>query len=669
MDQSTPFHDLHDYIALARISGMIMAPDGESLLVSVQEPSTDGAEHNTTLWSVDPGGSSTPLPVVGFTHDDRNPTFLHDGSLLFTSTASRTGGPSPRSYLRRLGTEGRAEHMAFSPGRLLQPIGAKASSAYVVTTMRKLGADEEADEAWRSNREQSGVTAILHDGFPIRSWDHELGPDFARLLIGNTDDDNGLRDLAPDAGVALVDAKYDISPAGTTVVTTWMSREPRGLTRTGLVAIDVTSLRRTTLADDTGVHHARPVISPDGQLVAVLRHEQSSYHRAPSASVVIHDLTCGTNNAYNLTEELMPTEYAWSPDSNHLYVAGDRQGRGAVVKLDIVTGRTHQLIDDAVYSHLAVSPDGSSIYALRSTIDCPPQLVRLHTSSDSDKLCFLPSPAPPPDIPGELIDVQTTAGDGATVRGWLVLPDKVSSRSPVPLQQWIHGGPHTSYNKWSWTRCPWIAAAHGWAVLMPDPAMSTGYGQAWLQRAWPHRAAQVWSDVKALLDDVVARDEIDAERTVCVGSSFGGYMANWIAGHTDRFKAIVSHAGIWATDQRGGTTDSPSWAQRTFGSPADHPEWHSENSPHHCVTSITTPMLISHGNLDYRVPYSEGLRAFWDLVHHYEGDPETLPHRLLQLPDENHFVTSPGNARAWNEAVLTFLDWHVRDGPKPRQPQ
>jgi dipeptidyl aminopeptidase/acylaminoacyl peptidase len=258
-----------------------------------------------------------------------------------------------------------------------------------------------------------------------------------------------------------------------------------------------------------------------------------------------------------------------------------------------------------------------------------------------------------------LSEVETQL-DGATVRGWLCAPS--GQAGPVPLMLWIHGGPFMSYNSWNWRWNPWVAVARGYAVLMPDPALSTGYGRSWIERAWPHRAGLVWRDLEALLDHVVERPDVDSARTACLGGSFGGYLTNWIAGHTDRFAAIVTHAGLWALDQQHTTTDGAHWKSSLFGTPVDHPEWYAENSPNNFVDKIRTPMLVVHGNRDYRVPISEALRLWWDLVSRFDGEPEQLPHRFLQLTGENHWVLSPANAQIWYETVLGFCDRHVLGG-------
>jgi dipeptidyl aminopeptidase/acylaminoacyl peptidase len=593
----TPFHDLGDYVAMPRLTGLVLSPDGARLVACVQQLSADGDRYQSSLWDVDPAGALAARRLTHCEQGESAPVFVGDGSLLFTSKRPGPGDDSPdRPALWQLPQRGEAVRIATSAAGLWGPVGAQASPAYVVATSRRSGATEQADQQWRSDRTDAKVTAIIHDGFPIRYWDHELGPDLPRLLVARTDDGAPPRDLAPDAGPALVEATYAIAPDGAVVVTTWWVREAHGRTRAGLVTIDVGTSSRRTLVDEPGVHHLGPLVSPDGAFVAAQRLAPGGFDTAMTLTVCVHDLTGGPSRSFDLVEELWPTEYTWSPDSSILFVAGDRRGRGAIVAFEVATGAYRRIASDAVYTSLSVSPDGNAIYALRSAIDCPPQPVRLDARATDGAPTFLPSPAPRPALPGTLVEVEATAPDNATVRGWLVLP--AGSGHPAPLQQWVHGGPHASYNKWSWTRCPWIAAARGWAVLMPDPALSTGYGQGWFARVWPHRAALVWRDVETLLDTVVAREDIDAERTACLGGSFGGYMTNWVAGHTDRFKAIVSHCGFWALDQAHATTDLPAWSSRLFGTPAEHPDWYAENSPHHFAGAITTPMLIIHGNRD-----------------------------------------------------------------------
>ncbi|MFD0776136.1 prolyl oligopeptidase family serine peptidase, partial [Streptomonospora algeriensis] len=176
--------------------------------------------------------------------------------------------------------------------------------------------------------------------------------------------------------------------------------------------------------------------------------------------------------------------------------------------------------------------------------------------------------------------------------------------------------------------------------------------------AWGERT---FADLMAVTDAAAARDDVDGTRTAAMGGSFGGYMANWIAGHTDRFQAVVSHASLWSLGAFAGATDYP-WAWTAeYGDPLEHPERYRSASPQSAADRIRTPMLVVHGDKDYRVPIGEGLRLWWDLV------SREVDAKFLYFPDENHWVLSPGNTRIWYETVLAFLDHHVlgKDWQRP----
>ena len=256
----------------------------------------------------------------------------------------------------------------------------------------------------------------------------------------------------------------------------------------------------------------------------------------------------------------------------------------------------------------------------------------------------------------------STAADGARVRGWLLLPEGASAENPAPLLLWIHGGPLNSWNAWSWRWNPNLAVARGYAVLLPDPALSTGYGLDFIARGWNAWGAAPFTDLMSITDAVEARPDIDETRTAAMGGSFGGYMANWVAGHTDRFRAIVTHASLWALDQFAGTTDHAGYWQSIFT-----PEAMLENSPHRAVADIRTPLLVIHGDRDYRVPIGESPRLWAELMEHHGEDDGSTVHRFLYFPDENHWVLKPQHAVVWYDTVFAFLGEHLL-GEEPTRP-
>ncbi|WP_203918365.1 S9 family peptidase [Rugosimonospora africana] len=664
------------FTALGRLTSLALSPDGSRLIAVRQEPDAKGARYVPALWQIDPDGQREPTRLTWSEKGENQPAFRPDGSLLFVSGRPDSDGEDDEPALWELPTFGEARVVARAPGGVSSPLVARESGTVLLRGSRLAGVtDTEADREARRDRADRKLNHILHDGYPIRFWDHELGDAWPCLFAldesvapsgpavgGESDgdggrDSDGLRALAGGARKELVEAGVSLSADGRLAAVTWRVRIRGAQRDRQLALIDVDSGAVRTLAADEGYLYSAPTISPDGRLVASVKESIGDFDTPMTYALVVHEVDSAAAPVEVPVGDVYPAELAWSGDGSTLVVSGDLHGRGAVLAVTVDGWKVRTLADDAAYLSVCVDRTGETVYALRTTIDRPPHPVRLRGDGTPVEL---PAPDAAPALPGTLTDVTAVAPDGQTVRGWLCVPHGVSAESAAPVQVWIHGGPFASTNSWSWRWCPWTAVARGYAVLMPDPALSTGYGPQWLARAWPHRAGLVWSDIEALLDDVLKRPELDADRTACLGGSFGGYMTNWVAGHTDRFGAIVTHAGLWALDQQHTTTDAADWKSGLFGTPAEHPDWYAENSPNNFVDSIRTPMLVVHGNRDYRVPVSEALRLWWDLVSRFDGEPDELPHRFLQFTDENHWILSPGNAQIWYETVLDFVDRHVR---------
>lgn len=677
-ERSEPFADFTDlagFYALPRVMGLALSPDGARLVAAVQQPDSGGSRYVSALWQLDPTGAEAARRLTFSAKGESAPRFGRDGDLFFSSARPDPQGDDDADGVAALwrlpAAGGEATLVAQAPGGI--SLAGIADDGTLLATTSVLAGGSLADDAERrKDRKAKGITAILHTGMPIRYWDKEIGDVSPRLVTVRPSAEPGAdwrlepADLTPRADtLALHNADADLSPDGRTAATTWKQRVRGGETTDSVVLVDTTTRKRTPLLAGTkDVSYGGPRFAPDGRSIAVLRVTASTPTDTAYDFLEVHRLDesgralTGDPVAVEVGD-LTVTEYRWSADSQTLFVAGDLHSRGAIIAVDPQTGQVQRTVaDDAVYGSLQPSPDGRYVYALRSTIDSPARPVRLTVKRASAPV-EIPAPGSVGALPGTLEWVETTVGE-LTVGGWLLTPKIASAKSPAPLMVWVHGGPHGSYNAWSWRWCPWLAVARGYAVLMPDPAMSTGYGHAGLNRGWPRLPDVVWGEVEALADSVLSRRRtLDADRTALLGASFGGFMTNWIAGHTDRFKAIVTHAGLWALDQQHATTDAAAHKVRVHGLLEDLPEWYAAYSPHRHVAAISTPMLVTHGNKDYRVPVSEALRLWWDLVSHWKGTPASMPHRFLQLTSENHWVLAPGNAVVWNQVVLGFCDQHV----------
>ena len=678
--------DLQDYVAIPRVTALRLAPDGSWLAAVVENVGGEPPLYMSSIWRIDTAGEREPVRLTRSAEGEASPEFLPDGSLLFASRR-----PDPRAGKKDTETSqekpavwllpavgGEAQRIAAPGGGVTGLAAASREQAFVYAAAVYPGAtDTDEDAARRKARADAGVTAILHEaGGRLRFWDHDLGPESVRLLVpadtqrgdhDGDDDDDGARsarephDLTPDPGRALDEQEFEMAPDGSAVVTGWRVTEEGGWFRNEVVVINSSTGHRRTLLGEPGIDFINPRISLDGELVLAIRAEHDSYDQPGDATLVVAALAAaGQDEGGVVGRELLagfdrrPLEVAWAPNARWVYFTADDNGRRPVFQVGLNGGQpTRVTADDAAYDNLCPASDGSCLYALRSAIDSPPAPVRIPLGSEPGQPEMLPSPGSEVSLPGTMTEVATTAADGTRIRSWLVLPEGASADEPAPLLLWVHGGPMASWNSWSWRWNPWLMAARGYAVLLPDPALSTGYGHHMIVRGWDHWGGNPYTDVMAITDVVLERPDIDAGQTAMMGGSYGGYMANWIAGHTDRFNAIVSHAGLWALDQMFGTTDGPPYWRRHFGDPLSQPERYLASSPHLHADKIATPMLIIHGDKDYRVPVSEALRLWWDLVF------RSVQARFLYFPDENHWVLKPADVQVWYETVLAFLGEHV----------
>ncbi|SDQ27120.1 alpha/beta fold hydrolase [Microbacterium sp. cf332] len=683
---TTPFDSLDDYYALPRIDAAATSPDGTRVVLTVATLTKDRTGYERSLWTVPADGSGAPRRLTRSTTGESGAVFTAAGDLLFVSARpdndASDGAPAQLWLLPAAG--GEARPVTRLAGGVSAVVAATASDRIVVaSTMLPEAATIEADAKLRAERKKLKVSAIIHDTYPVRYWDHDLGPhepvlltlDLAELADAPTvvaTVDAAVDEVAGAAGEA--DAADEPYPAGLprprilvrgrTAGTAGMALTPDGErlvasmpepqgrdARYRLVTVATSTGEQRVIRDEVDVDFGMPVLSHDGARLAYVRSEKPTPAGPTDQEIWAGDLDGDGESARRLAAgwDRWPSSIRFADDDTALIATADHDGRGPLFRLPLDGGAAVQTThDDFAYTHVETVAGTGDVIALRSNWLTPPHPVRVAADGAVTPLA---NPAPAPSTTASMVEVETRAEDGARVRGWLVLPAAADAAAPAPLLLWIHGGPLNSWNAWSWRWSPLLAAARGYAVLLPDPALSTGYGLDFIARGWDAWGAAPYTDLMSITDAVVARDDIDESRTAAMGGSFGGYMANWVAGHTDRFDAIVTHASLWAFDQFSGTTDFAPYWQSIFS-----PEGAVANSPHRFVRDIRTPMLVIHGDRDYRVPIGEGLRLWADLNEHHAAEDGTSPHRFLYYPDENHWILSPQNARVWYETVFAFLD-------------
>jgi dipeptidyl aminopeptidase/acylaminoacyl peptidase len=690
---ATPFHSLDAFLAVPRVSGLALSPDGSRLVTCVAELSADRTRYVSALWELDPQGERPARRLTRSAKGESAPGFRADGTLLFLSArpAADPGEDEPtdgEAALWALPADGgEARRVLTLPGGIAGYAAARAADRLaVVSGLLPGAADVEGDAKLRQARKEAKVSAVLHESALVRFWDHDLGPDtpHAFALPGahlgsdlDAQDGQGAQgnEGRRPAATALVDCgavhafepSVVLSPDGTLLAYPVLTPFEGGEFHEAIVVADAATgkeLRRIAEADADFTH---PVFTADSRSLFCIRSGSGDWDRSSADALwLVDEVTDARDPGRDAAPgfDNWPAAIAVSPRAGDTvaYFVADELGHAPIFRLDTADGTITRLTASGAYTDVRVSTDGTTLYALRSSVDSPPTPVRLDAATADQTPTALRAPGGVGAVPGRVVEVATTAEDGQPLRAWLALPERARAEEPAPLLLWVHGGPQSSWNAWTWRWNPWVAAAAGYAVLLPDPALSSGYGQHMHARGWGDWGGTPYRDVMALTDAALAREDLDATRTAMMGGSFGGYMANWIATQTDRFRAIVTHASLWNLDSFGGTTDAPFYWRRHFGDPLTRPERYLSSSPHRQAASIRTPMLVVHGDKDYRVPIGEAL-ALWNDLNRFE-----VPAKFLYFPDEGHWVLKPNNAKVWYSTVLAFLAHHVL-GEEWRRPE
>ena len=696
---SSPFSSLDDYIALPRVEALALSPDGTRAVLTVATLKKDGTAYERSLWSVPTDGSGQPTRLTRSAKGESSASFTADGGILFVSArpdsdADEDDESSQLWLLPATGGEGRPVTRLAGGVAAIAAVAEAADRVVIGAELLPGGETLEAEAKLRALRKKKKVAAILHETYPVRFWDHDLGPAEPHLLALDL---AGLADTVAavtaesadraadeaveeggDAGTpypATLPRPFDLTPSpGRTADTAGAALTADGRTliaalripetrdgRFALAAIDTTTGERSWLFDETDVDFEAPAISHDGRTFAYLRTEKGSPAAPTDVEIWVAGIDGANPRRIAADWDRWATSIQFAADDAALIATADSDGRGPIYRIPLDGAAPDELTtDDFTYTHVAIDRTSDDLVALRSNWLAPSHPVRI---SRDGTVTPLVTPAAPPAPSATMTEVEAIAEDGARVRGWLLLPEGASDAAPAPLLLWIHGGPLASWNAWSWRWAPLLAVARGYAVLLPDPALSTGYGLEFIARGWNSWGGKPYTDLMSITDAVTLRPDIDETKTAAMGGSFGGYMANWVAGHTDRFRAIVTHASLWAMDQFGGTTDSSEYWQRIFT-----PEAMMENSPHRFVDGIRTPLLVIHGDRDYRVPIGESLRLWSELAEHHAAADGSTVHRFLFYPDENHWVLKPQHAVVWYQTVFAFLDQHVH-GAEWKRPE
>ena len=695
-----------DLMKMRRLGDIDVSRDGRWVLFSATDVDLEKNTKTSHLWIVPvSGGEEKPLTdaQVGesrgrFSPDGKQILFetsRHDGQQIwladFDSSAGTIGEPR---QLTHISTE--ADNATWSPDgkhilftSSVYPECSVASDEAEASGTAEDACDKQKDEA----QEQSKVKARIFTHLLYRHWNHFTDDKRSHLFLISVDDgvyrdlnpgdDNDVPpfslgepdgwDFSPDGHeIAFEEKKVDDPALSTNVdIFTLKLFNDDGKTEWGAKPHKIS----TSLGGDF-----TPRYSPDGKWIAWRMQKRAGYESDRFRLVVY-------NRETHEIREVLPNfdrwvdEEAWGPDSKTIYFAAGDAGGEPVFRFEVDDQRLSQLItpnqDRGEYSDLHVLSDGESVVASRMTVSQPGEVFRLEQSpaiidpnlsrKGMERIASLGAPYPKNTV--QLTHLDSALLDqldmpkmdsfwfpsigNVKVQGFIIRPPGFDPHKKYPVKFLIHGGPQGAWgDSWSYRWNPELFAANGYVVVMINPGGSTGYGQAFVDRVNGDWGGRPFIDLMRGLDYAELHYPfIDKSRECALGANYGGYMANWILGHTDRFRCIVSHDGMFNTESAYGTTDELWFNEWEFkGTPWTNPTIYHRWSPMLAETHFKTPTLVVHSQLDYRLDVSEGYQLF-DTLQRMK-----VPSKMLYFPDEGHWILKPQNSQLWYKTVNDWVD-------------
>ncbi len=659
-----------DFEAVRGVGDPQPSPDGKLILYAVRTTDVSANTRSSHTYVVSAAGGSPrafPGPDVSATEarwspDGKRIAYIAGGQLW---VADATGGARKQVTDLNGGATGpiwspNGDQIAFTSA-----VYPDCTSDACNTAKSKAAAD-------------SKVKAHIADELMYRHWNAWDEGTRSHLFIVSADGGSP-HDLVPGA-------KYDIPPGpfGGSEGYAWspdqrelaytakdQGRNDATTTDLNLYLVAAGGGAPTVITASNKAADANPVYSPDGRFIAYASQARAGFE-SDRQRLMLYD------RARHASRELLPKwdrnadAYFWSPDSKIVYVQTTDAGRDKLYRADVSgtgqAGAPQLVIGEHNNTAFALSRDGHTIAWVRNATQFPAEVYVADVASngplsaralthENDALVAQLAVNPAEDF-------WFTGAAGAKVQGFVVKPPNWKPGKKYPAILLIHGGPQGAWlDEWHGRWNYQMFAATGAALIIINPRGSTGYGQKFVDDVSKGWGGKVYTDLMKGLDAALAKNPwIDSTALGAAGGSFGGYMVDWIAGHSTRFKALVSHAGPFNLENMATATEElwfPDWEYAG-------PFWDSKAmatqyrvySPHLFVKNFKTPTLVTGGELDYRVPYTEDLSMFTSLQR------MNVPSRLVIFPDEGHWVLKPQNQKLWWGEVQGWLEKYLSSNPK-----
>ena len=662
-----------DVWLMKRLAAPVLSPDGRLIVVSVVEPAYDDAAKVSDLWLVPADGSSPPRRITSTNGAESGAAWSPDSTRIAFS-AKRDGQDEPQIYVLDIAGGGEAERVTAVATGATRPEWRPDGKAILFTSMTFPGARNDADNKARiEERKARKYNARVFEQFPVRHWDRWLDERRPTLMLQALGDGSGARDLL--AGTQLragagfggdLDNDGDVievawSPDSSTIVftaTAARDQSARAIVQQSLYAMPAGGGEPRRITGDEA-SYSQPRFAADGSALYA-RSTPNTRFAYSHDRLVRFDWANPSPRAVAHGFDRSVGSFRLSPDGETIYLLAEDDGRERLFAVAATGGKVREIgrLESGTLSGLQVegAVDAPVIVANWGSAVSPPEVTRIAAGDGARRTLTSFNAERAAAIDWKpMEEFWFKSKRGARVHNMLALPPGFDPAKKYPLFVLIHGGPHLMYKDEFFIRWNYhLLAAPGYVVLMTNYTGSTGFGEAFAQAIEGDPLKGPAEDINQAADEAIRRFPfIDASRQAAGGASYGGHLANWLAVSTDRYRALVSHAGLYDLKTQWTTSDIAYSRERALGGPPwdgisvwkdQSPFWHSKK--------LKTPILVTFGERDFRVPYNNGLE-FWTVLQRQQ-----VVSRLVLFPDENHWILKGENSRYFYKEVQDWLARH-----------
>ncbi len=636
-----------DLWRLPRVGAPFPAPDGEACAVAVTTWNLEKNQSRSRIWWVPASGA--PRPLTSEDSSSTDPRIAPDGrTLAFTR---KPEGGKPQLHLMPLdGGESRA--VTDLPLGVFDPQWLPDGSGLVFGAALLRGhLTPEATRAELERREKDPVKAHVTEDRIYRYWDQWLTTGETPHLFHYDVASGALQDLTPDATWWFdwmePAGSFDLAPDGRELAVSALEVDATSkLLRSYVWLVPLGGGAPRCITREHTAHDGSPRYSRDGAAI-VYGMSTDPYFYADRVRLMRYDRAAGTHAELAPDWTLSPSHWTFAPDGA-LLIEAEEAGRVSLFR-SRGSGDPQRVLRGGAVSGARAA--GARLWLNLQSLVAPPEIhvAALDGTGVRRVTTFTAAIADTWSL-GEVREQSFEGAYGETVQMYLVLPPD-APKGPLPLVHVVHGGPHaisadTFHFRWN----ALAFAAPGYAVAMVNFQGSTSWGQDFAQRIQGGWGDRPYQDIMKATDALVAAEIADPQRMALAGGSYGGYIASWVAGHTDRFRCIVNHAGVFDTLGQYASDVTQGRSKSFGGEPWSGLDAIDRYNPARFAQGFTTPMLVIHGERDYRVPVTQGLECYGILK------AKGVPARLVYFPDENHWVLKAQNSLLWYREVLGWLE-------------